>query len=126
MSIPEIIIKIKNRQGIRILLGYIIMITIGIGLFWAGVAIGAQKTTFQKPIIIYPPKVTIPATGGILTEKQNIETEGDWEAVASKSGKVYYPKNCTAYSRIKEENRVYFKSIIEVQDSGRILSALCK
>lgn len=38
--------------------------------------------------------------------------------VASANGKLYYPANCKAAARIKEENRVWFASAPQAQHSG--------
>lgn len=46
--------------------------------------------------------------------------------VASKNGSVFYPINdCTAYKRIKEENRIYFLSAREALGSGFTLAQVC-
>lgn len=48
--------------------------------------------------------------------------------VASKNGKRYYPAECSAGNRIKEENKVYFKTEQEAQNRGltRTVSKSCQ
>ncbi len=47
------------------------------------------------------------------------------EVVASKSGTKYYYPWCTGVSKIKEENKVWFKSIEEARLAGLSPSANC-
>lgn len=45
--------------------------------------------------------------------------------VASKNGSKYYPIDCTAANRIKEENRIYFTNEKEAGESGLEISNQC-
>ncbi len=49
----------------------------------------------------------------------------DKNIVASLSGSVYYYKNCKGHTRIKEENRVWFKTKEEAEISGYRLAKNC-
>ena len=51
--------------------------------------------------------------------------EGDYEVVASKSGKKYYFPNCSGVKRIKKENLVYFNTVKDAQDQGLELAKNC-
>lgn len=51
--------------------------------------------------------------------------ESDRNFVASDGGKVYYPKNCKGYTRIKEENRVWFKTDMLAKANGYSLAKKC-
>ncbi len=54
------------------------------------------------------------------------KSESDKNIVASDSGSVYYYKSCKVYTRIKEENRVWFKTKEEAELSGYRLAKNCK
>ncbi|MDQ5883518.1 MAG: hypothetical protein QG654_432 [Patescibacteria group bacterium] len=45
--------------------------------------------------------------------------------VASINGTKYYPRGCKALSRIKSENRIYFKSGSDAQKSGYGYTSSC-
>ena len=45
--------------------------------------------------------------------------------VASKNGKKYYLPTCAGASRIKAENRIYFKTVQEAQAKGLTPAANC-
>ncbi len=63
-----------------------------------------------------------------LSTPANYETNGNSSAhkktsisgnfVASINGKAYYPANCVAAQRIKEENRIWFNSREEAEADG--------
>ncbi len=52
-------------------------------------------------------------------------TESDKNFVASDGGKVYYYKTCKAYARIKEENRIWFKTEMLAKANGYSLAKKC-
>lgn len=54
----------------------------------------------------------------IFTNKSNI--------FASKNGKKYYYPWCIGASRIKMENRVYYSSSEEAENSGKTIAANCQ
>jgi hypothetical protein len=63
------------------------------------------------------PKSNTPAGIGVSSGAKNF--------VASANGKSYYPVNCKAASRIKEENRVWFASVAEAESQGLTPSTQC-
>jgi hypothetical protein len=46
--------------------------------------------------------------------------------VASKNGKLYYRIGCSGAGRIKEENKIYFKTKEDAEKFGYTLSSSCK
>lgn len=55
----------------------------------------------------------------IVPELQDLTLDtSKFNYVASKSGTRYYPKNCKAANRIKDENKVYFETKVEAEESG--------
>jgi hypothetical protein len=60
------------------------------------------------------------------TELSNIQTtQNNGEVVASKSGTRYYYPWCTGVNRIKEENKVWFKTIKEARLAGLTPASNC-
>jgi hypothetical protein len=57
----------------------------------------------------------------------NVGGEGSQDSlfVASKNGTKYYPPGCKAANRIKEENKVFFKSEAEVIKAGFSRTVSC-
>ena len=51
--------------------------------------------------------------------------ESAFSYTASKNGTRYYPIGCKSADRIKEENRVYFMTEEEAQDTGLTRAAGC-
>lgn len=62
-----------------------------------------------------------------IADKETDSPESGTEKlfVASKNGTKYYPSNCKSANRIKEENRVYFKTEQEAQSSGYERTSTC-
>lgn len=58
----------------------------------------------------------------INTDEKDLEKK----FVASKNGKMYYPKGCGAANRIKAENEVWFNTENEALKSGYQRSSSCK
>ena len=50
---------------------------------------------------------------------------GERKYVASKSGSKYYLPSCSGVKNIKEENKVWFKSITEAEAAGYTPAANC-
>jgi hypothetical protein len=46
--------------------------------------------------------------------------------VASKTGEKYFPPGCTASSVIAQENKLYFKTAVEAEARGYVLSKSCE
>lgn len=45
--------------------------------------------------------------------------------IASKSGTRYYPKGCKSVNRIKPENRIFFETAAEAEETGFTKAAGC-
>jgi hypothetical protein len=124
MIIPETLLKIKPWGILGLKLASIILI-LGL-IFGLGRISALSASRSSKPIeIIYPPlvKTTIPQ----YKESGNaIEPDTVWIFAGSKTGKTYYPKDCSGLTRIKPENRVYFTTAKEATDAGYHLSSTCK
>ena len=79
-----------------------------------------------KPLSITPPDPT--AKSGNASEPTKtpgapVQTSGNF--VASKNGTKYYPKDCSAVSRIKAENRVWFSTEADAQLQGYSRTTTC-
>ena len=122
MSIPETFIKIKPLGIITLKILSIVLI---LGLvFTLGRISGLSGAQTAEPIqVIYPPlvKTSIPH----YNEAGNDEEPASWAFAASKTGKTYYPKDCSSLTRIKPENRVYFTSSQEATIAGYHVSSTC-
>jgi hypothetical protein len=46
--------------------------------------------------------------------------------VASQNGSKYYPLDCSYTNRIKEENKIFYRSEQEAEKDGKERSAMCK
>ena len=53
-------------------------------------------------------------------------TEHNGEVVAAKSGHTYYFQSCGTVKRIKEENKIYFKTRAEAERAGYTPAKNCK
>ncbi|MDO8676574.1 MAG: hypothetical protein Q7K16_02900 [Candidatus Azambacteria bacterium] len=97
--------------GLTLVMG--LLIGLGIGLLF--------KSNQVSPIIIDKNiKVGLPTTinygaGDTNTPKKTVSF-GNF--VASINGEAYYPINCAAAQRIKEENRIWFNSSEEAEVDG--------
>jgi len=58
------------------------------------------------------------------SNKINMNREGMY--VASKNGKMYYRLDCSGAGRIKEENKVWFATSKDAEDSGYQYASSCK
>lgn len=75
-----------------------------------------------KPLSITPPDLTA-KSGSTKTPGAPAQTTGNF--VASKNGTKYYPKDCSAVSRIKAENRVWFSTEADAQLQGYSRTTTC-
>ncbi len=123
MSIPETRSKIKTLAIPLLKIGcFVLIVTLS---FILGRISALSSTQTKSPLkIIYPPLVTtnIPLynTSGTSNEPEL------WAFAGSKTGKTYYPKDCSGLTRIKPENRVYFMTAQEASDAGYHISTTCK
>ena len=99
--------------GLALALGF--LIGLGTGLLF--------KSNQVSPIIIdknikvgLPEQSGLPAASGNSSTPKKPEMFGNF--VASINGKAYYPANCAAAKRIKEENRIWFASREEAEADG--------
>lgn len=149
MSIPDIILQIKRGRVFKNLLVIGFLILYGAVFFIFGILTTSQTNHPKPPVSIiypetikqitelYPAKREVSANTALKQPPvnqstispvtvRNTATESSWGAVASKSGNVYYPVGCGSYTRIKEENRVYFTDEAEALSRGYSKSSLCK
>lgn len=54
---------------------------------------------------------------------ENLPNESNY--VASKNGTKYYPINCSGANRIKEENRIYFRTVDDAESVGYARTSTC-
>ena len=93
--------------GLALVLG--LLIGLGTGLLF--------KSNQVSPIIIDKNiKIGLPATSGNSSALKKPAMYSNF--MASINGKVYYPVNCEAAKRIKEENRIWFASKEEAEADG--------
>ncbi len=74
----------------------------------------------QDKIVANEVQIIVPE----LKSMSDIDTS-QFAFVASKSGTRYYPKDCKSAERIKDENKVYFMTEEEAQDTGLTRAAGC-
>jgi len=65
---------------------------------------------------------------GVFVARMNTENESQnkLKIVASKNGKRYYFLHCSGVKRIKEANKIYFKSENDAKKKGLTMAANCK
>lgn len=96
--------KSFDKQAIA-QIGVIVLATVG--SFGLGRLSVAQQYTREDSVSIVVPEL----------EDLTLDTS-KFAFVASKSGTRYYPKTCKAANRIKDENKVYFETKAEAEESG--------
>lgn len=99
----------KSRIVIGLALALGFLIGLGTGLLF--------KSNQVSPIIIDKNiKIGLPAQSILSASVKKQTMSGNF--VASINGKAYYPANCAAAQRIKEENRIWFRSKEEAEADG--------
>lgn len=89
----------------------ILVFLIGLGI---GLLIRENQAT---PIVIDKNmKIGLPAQKNFVAQKNNNGMSGNF--LASINGKAYYPKDCTAAKKIKEENIIWFTTKQEAEAQG--------
>lgn len=149
MSIKDFIGKIKphlanikdsaysEESGLKIKDDiYIVLILLLVGMASYGLGIISSHERAKIPISIQTSRDYM--TASVLNSTTNntnrqtnpstetntpVETSG--EVVASKTGTKYYYPTCSGVSRIKEENKVWFKTIEEARAHGLTPAANC-
>ena len=87
--------------------------------FLVGLGIGLLINNNESSQIIIDKnaKIGLPAqNGGQIIGENNYKILGNF--LASINGKAYYPKDCAAANRIKEENRIWFNTKEEAEAQG--------
>lgn len=60
-----------------------------------------------------------------VRDESSVIVSSEKNYVASANGKLYYPANCKAAARIKEENRMWFATVAEAKANGLTLAKNC-
>ncbi len=89
--------------------------------FSLGIIIGANIIS-RPPITIE--KQLITSVEDSIIEKTIIKPR-EFSFVASSRGKYYYPLDCSLANGLKEENRIYFKTQQEAEESGYTYNTRC-
>lgn len=89
--------------------------------FSLGIIIGANIIS-RPPITIE--KQLITNVQDSIIEKTIIEYK-EFQFVASSRGRYYYPIDCSLANGLKEENRIYFKTQQEAEESGYVYNTRC-
>jgi len=100
------------------LVGMFIVFT-GLGLLLG--SIWAKEDQRPKLVIEQVPASSNKPVKRNTSEKQS--NKGNF--VASRNGEKYYPRGCGAVDRIHKENRIYFATEQQAQNSGRERTELC-
>jgi hypothetical protein len=137
MSIANIWTKIKTSIDIdKVDIMYLgIFIIVGVGSFILGRMSVLRVSTYDNSVVIISQNVAdrgetqsslaLEALEGSQPNSGHVETvTGPY--VASKNGSVvYYGLDCSSAKRIKEENKVYFKTLEEAKKLGYKSSTKC-
>lgn len=102
------IIQKSTKYAIYAILAMFFLIGLGVGLL-----INDNKPS--QIIIDKNVKIGLPA-GGHVSDKIVNPTGSNF--VASINGSAYYPVNCKAAEKIKEENKIWFGSAEEAETQG--------
>lgn len=100
--------KTMHEWGIAI-----IVLLVGIGSFGLGRLSSLELV--RPPVSIIEAKMTPPrgmSIGGLI--------------VAARSGKAYYYPWCAGFSKISEQNMIWFRSEIAAQNAGYVAAKNCK
>src|SRR3989344_5025490 len=123
MSINDFSNKIKSKYGIDNLTIMYLLVIIGVSVCSFGLGqLSADSFSSRSDYLI-----TENENNGSSNEIQIINTnsniltknkESEKVYVASKNGKLYYGVSCNGANRIKEENKVWFKTTVDAEKSG--------
>ena len=131
MSINDFSNKIKSKYGIDNLTIMYLLVIIGVSICSFGLGqLSANSFSNGSDHLITENENNDPSNEiQIINTNSNISTknkEGEKVYVASKNGKLYYGVSCSGANRIKEENKVWFKTTIDAEKSGYTMSSSCK
>jgi len=104
---------------------YIVIIILLVGTASFGLGKLSSYEKGKTPISILNTKEAMYATVLENTSKTNQPAQTSGEVVASKSGTKYYYPWCTGVSKIKEDNKVWFKSIEDARLAGLTPASNC-
>ncbi len=133
MSIHNITEKIKSigHRFVESIVTVVVITLVSLGSFFLG--------RFSNNNNIYESKVL--SENKIIDSKTNVENNDEiieytkkvpqinkeeGKYLASKNGKMYYPVSCKSASRIKDKNRVYFKTEDDAKYLGYRKAENCK
>lgn len=104
------IIQKSTKYVIYAILALVFLIGLGIGLL-------INNNEPSQIIIDKNIKIGLPnSEGNQVIGENNYKILGNF--LASINGKAYYPKDCAAANRIKEENRIWFNTKEEAEAQG--------
>lgn len=111
-SIQDILRNINRRLSVYDIYALICLLFILLGLIFM---IRTKETMLSAPLVY-----------NVAEEGSYFEASDSSHIFASVSGKTYTYSWCQGASRIKEENKIFFKNEDEAKRTGRTLSKLCK
>lgn len=119
ISLKQFAEKINNWRTVYFTNAIFIII---IFILWGFLAFGLgrlSKIYDSKGVIKISEKETI-------YSRLSSDISNELVYVASKNGKVYHLPWCPGASKIKEDNRIYFKSLQEAKSFGLLPASNCK
>lgn len=138
MSIKDLTTKIKpfiakigdkiynQEKGLKIHNDlYIVLMLVLVGTASYGLGILSSYEKDKVPVSVTRTKDSVYASVLASTKPVSNVIKNDGEVVASKSGTKYYYPWCSGVSRIKEENKVWFKSIADAKAKGLTPATNC-
>lgn len=116
--------------GATVVLAYALGFADGTRGARSGVALACSDNVLQTLSIHAPETVpgggtTTPTTKGTTPIPGTKSSPTTGAFVASKNGTKYYPADCSAVSRIKEENRVWFANEADAKLQGYTRTTTC-
>lgn len=135
MSINHFFNKIKRSFGFETKTIVFIFVVIGVGIsaFGLGELSARQRLGLMaksdNSFIFKNDNSNLKSEIKIINlenDKNNNSVLEEKVYVASKNGKLYYRIGCSGAGRIKEENKIYFKTKEDAEKFGYTLSSSCK
>ncbi|OGC88219.1 hypothetical protein A3D70_02605 [Candidatus Adlerbacteria bacterium RIFCSPHIGHO2_02_FULL_54_18] len=113
---PRILTNKDTLRKVELYILPIVLVLVGLGAFGLGrLSVAGEER----------PRLIINNAPSTQTAAAAAFPKGQGAYVASKSGTKYYLPSCSAATRIKEENKVWFDSIEEAQAVGYEPAANC-
>lgn len=127
MTIQEIAEKCKSFLDSRDLFTATLIILVGLGSFGLG-RLSAQEASRSPLRIEYPGDHAEESASSVKSPvlASPALPLGEGKYVASKTGTRYYLPTCDGAKRIKEENKVWFKTKEDAERAGLTPAANCK